>query len=65
MVVVVAVLPEYEGRGVGERLLSRRCGRPWLAANPDPAGRSHGFYRSKGWRPTGEPVHDDEVLVLD
>jgi hypothetical protein len=37
----------------------------WLAANPDPAGRAHGFYRSLGWRPTGEMQHDDEILVLD
>ncbi len=72
-VVVVAVLPEYEGRGVGKRLLalavewlrSRGHGQLWLAANPDPAGRSHGFYRRLGWRPTGRMVRDDEVLVLD
>ena len=72
-VVVVAVLPGYEGRGVGKRLLalavgwlrSRGCGRVWLAANPDPAGRAHGFYRRLGWRPTGEMQHGDEILVLD
>jgi hypothetical protein len=38
----------------------------WLAANPDPAGRAHGFYRALGWRPTGEMQHGgDEILVLE
>ena len=73
-VLVLAVLPEYEGRGVGKRLLahavewlrSRGCGRVWLAASPDPAVRAHGFYRSQGWRPTGERQQNgDEILVLD
>jgi ribosomal protein S18 acetylase RimI-like enzyme len=73
-VIVLAVLPEYEGRGVGKRLLAhavdwlraRGAGRVWLAASPDPAIRAHGFYRSQGWRPTGERVgNGDEILVLD
>jgi ribosomal protein S18 acetylase RimI-like enzyme len=73
-VIVLAVLPEYEGRGVGRRLLaravdwlrSRGVGRVWLAASPDPAIRAHGFYRSQGWRPTGErDGNGDEILVLD
>ena len=74
-VVVLAVLPDYEQRGIGKRLLdeavtwlrSRGCGRIWLAANPDPGVRSHGFYRSQGWRPTGEVQEraGDEILVLE
>jgi GNAT superfamily N-acetyltransferase len=73
-VVVLAVLPEHEGRGIGTRLLtcavdwlrSRGCGRLWLATNPDPGGRAHGFYRSLGWRPTGERQENgDEILVLE
>ncbi|HEX9940209.1 MAG TPA: GNAT family N-acetyltransferase [Longimicrobium sp.] len=73
-VLVLAVLPEYEGRGVGKRLLahavawlrSRGFGRVWLAASPDPAVRAHGFYRAQGWRPTGERQQNgDEILVLD
>lgn len=72
--VVLAVLPEYEGRGVGKRLLGEVVGelralghrRLWLAAAPDPAIRAHGFYRSQGWRPTGEVDGiGDEILVLD
>jgi GNAT superfamily N-acetyltransferase len=57
-VLVLAVLPEYEGRGIGKRLLSyviewlRSVGfsKIWLAATPDPRIRAHGFYRSLGWR---------------
>jgi ribosomal protein S18 acetylase RimI-like enzyme len=74
-VLVLAVLPEYERRGVGKRLLdeavgwlrSRGCARIWLATNPDPSVRSHGFYRSQGWRPTGEiqARAGDEILVLN
>lgn len=73
-VLVLAVLPGYEGRGIGGRLLdravawlrSRGCGRLWLATDPDPSGRAHGFYRARGWRPTGErQARGDEVLVLD
>ena len=73
--VVLAVLPNYEGRGVGSSLLdravewlrSRGWQRLWLAANPDPKGRAYGFYRSRGWRPTGERQAraGDEILVLE
>ncbi|HEU4558488.1 MAG TPA: GNAT family N-acetyltransferase [Longimicrobium sp.] len=73
-VLVLAVLPEYEGTGVGRRLLAEVVrelraqghGRLWLAASADPAHRSHGFYRAQGWKPTGEvDAHGDEILVLD
>jgi GNAT superfamily N-acetyltransferase len=73
-VVVLAVLPEHEGRAIGTRLLtcavdwlrSRGCSRLGLATNPDPEGRAYGFYRSHGWRPTGERQENgDEILVLE
>ncbi|WP_255989057.1 GNAT family N-acetyltransferase [Chitinolyticbacter albus] len=68
---VLAVLPEYEGRGIGRALLQRvrdwladcGCPRVWLAANPDPAGRAHGFYRRCGWQPLGEYSNGDEILI--
>jgi len=72
-VLVLAVLPEYEGIGIGKRLLSETvawlrfvgCERPWLAASPDPAIRAHGFYRSLGWRRTGRVLENgDEILHL-
>src|SRR5687768_794264 len=70
---VLAVLPDYEGRGIGKALLSRVVDwlrmfdppRIWLGAPRDPAARAYGFYRSLGWRPTGETdANGDEVLVL-
>ena len=73
-VLVLAVLPGYEGKGVGRRLLAEVVrelraqghGRVWLAASADPAHRSHGFYRAQGWKPTGEvDAAGDEILVLE
>ena len=73
-VLVLAVLPGYEGRGIGGRLLAevvdelRAQGhrRLWLAASPDPATRAYGFYRSQGWTSTGErDAVGDEILVLE
>lgn len=70
-ILVVAVSPEFEGKGVGKRLLqsviaslrSGGCSRLWLAASPDPCVRSHGFYRYLGWQPTGQTVaNGDEIL---
>ena len=72
-VVVLALLPAWEGQGLGARLLSlvvdglRSEGfeRLFLGCSADPASRSHGFYRHLGWRPTGErDGHGDEVLEL-
>jgi len=72
-VMVLAVLPEYEARGIGRRLLMlvvewlRSCNnhRIWLAASPDPKVRAYGFYRSLGWHTTGERLENgDEILVL-
>jgi len=71
-VLVLAVLAQHEGRGIGRELLgtvrdwlfSRGHSGLWLLTNPDPAVRSHGFYRRLGWRPTGERRGRDEVLRL-
>lgn len=72
-VLVLAVRPDSEGLGIGRTLLSHAVewlrtfapARIWLGASDDPRTRSHGFYRSLGWRPTGErDGHGDEVLVL-
>ena len=70
-IVVLALLPEHEGQGVGKTLLrltmdelrSRGHERLFLGCSSNPASRSHGFYRHLGWRSTGEvDVHGDEVL---
>jgi ribosomal protein S18 acetylase RimI-like enzyme len=72
-VLVLAVLPDFEGRGTGRQLLGRvvqrlqrtAVARVWLAAAADPTVRAHGFYRALGWRPTGERIDNgDEILEL-
>ena len=62
-VVVLALLPEAEARGLGRRLLGRVVDE--LRASGHPATRSHGFYRHLGWRSTGTfDAACDEVLEL-
>jgi GNAT superfamily N-acetyltransferase len=72
-VLVLAVLPEYECKGIGRNLLAhvvewlRSAGLNtlWLAASPDAGTRAHGFYRLLGWRSNGEiDDNGDEILVL-
>lgn len=70
-IVVLALLPEFEGQGVGQTLLQRTMAtlrehghtRLFLGCSDDPQHRSHGFYRHLGWRPTGQrDGHGDEEL---
>jgi ribosomal protein S18 acetylase RimI-like enzyme len=69
---VVAVLPGYEGRGIGKALLlevqqwliAQGHEEIWLLANPDPGVRASGFYRRLGWRRSGVMKGRDEVLRL-
>jgi ribosomal protein S18 acetylase RimI-like enzyme len=72
-ILVLAVLPDFEGRGIGKQLLSSvvaRLQQPgarrvWLAAAADPTVRAHGFYRALGWQPNGERTSNgDEILEL-
>ena len=54
---VIAVLPEYEGQGIGNRLMSLAedwlwasgYTRAWLTTDIDPSLRAYGFYRQRGW----------------
>jgi len=49
---VIALLPEYEGRGIGGQLMQHAevwlaqsgCTRAWLTTDLD-----YGFYRHRGW----------------
>ena len=70
-VVVLAVLPAFEGQGVGKRLLllvvellhAHGQTKLFLGCSSDPAVRSYGFYRYLGWRSAGTiDAHGDEVL---
>jgi ribosomal protein S18 acetylase RimI-like enzyme len=72
-ILVVAVLAQFEGCGVGGRLLAEvsavlgasGCAHLWLAAAANPQGRAHGFYRHLGWQPTGAHAPGgDEILAL-
>jgi GNAT superfamily N-acetyltransferase len=72
-IVVLAVLPQYEGRGIGRALLSKVVEDLWslghrrlfLGCSSDASHRSHGFYRHLGWSPTGSlDSNEDEVLEL-
>ncbi|MGR4068661.1 GNAT family N-acetyltransferase [Billgrantia sp. C5P2] len=72
-VLVLAVLSEYEGLGIGKELICRvvealqAAGHRelWLGASPDASSRAHGFYRAQGWRADGTyDGNGDELLVL-
>jgi GNAT superfamily N-acetyltransferase len=72
-VLVLAVLANCEGLGLGRALLAAAVShlqsvgspRPWLMAGADPALRSHGFYRAQGWQASGRhDDHGDEELCL-
>lgn len=70
-IVVLALLPAYEGQGIGRQLMHavmlqlRHAGhqRLFLGCSPDPAVRSHGFYRHLGWKPSGKTdrLGDEEL----
>ncbi len=72
-VLVLALLPAYEERGIGRHLLGLVVdhlsdlghARLFLGCSPDPATRSHGFYRHLGWTSTGTfDRAGDEILEL-
>jgi ribosomal protein S18 acetylase RimI-like enzyme len=56
-VLVLAVLPEAEGKGIGRQLMQRVQDwlfsqghrELWLMENPDPSIRAYRFYRRLGW----------------
>ncbi len=72
-IIVLALLPEYEGVGIGKQLLQmvvedfQKQGfkNLFLGCSPDPNARSYGFYRHLGWQPTGrQDEAGDEILEL-
>ena len=75
-VIGISVLPTHRGRGIGTKLLrlvldclrAAGCARIWLDAPADPTLPAYGFYRSRGWRPTGQRTGNEsypgEILEL-
>jgi GNAT superfamily N-acetyltransferase len=70
-IVVLALLPPWEGQGIGKCLLNKVVRdfsalgfkRLFLGCSPDPSIRSYGFYRHLGWKSTGRrDANNDEVL---
>lgn len=70
-VLVLVVMPDFEGQGLGRALLERTVqdlqaaghSRVHLGCSADPAVRSHGFYRRLGWQSTGRfDPRGDELL---
>jgi len=70
-IVVLALLPAYEGHGTGKALIAKVSNRLrsightrlFLGCSRDPASRSYGFYRHLGWTSTEDfDSHGDEVL---
>jgi GNAT superfamily N-acetyltransferase len=70
-IVVLALLPDWEGKGIGKFLLGMMVRqlatagfqRLFLGCSADPKVRSYGFYRHLGWRSTGAcDRNGDEVL---
>ncbi len=55
---VMAMLPKYEGQGVGGQLLSKvenwlaseGCKKIWLTTDTNPELRAYGFYLHHGWQ---------------
>ena len=67
---VIALLPNYEGLGIGKQLLTlvenwlftKGHNELWLTTSPDPKIRSHGFYKKLGWVSTGVMQGNDEIF---
>lgn len=60
---VLAVLPDFEGRGIGRELLSRTeallgaagHATAWLWTSPDRSLRAYKIYKAAGWQEAAEP----------
>jgi ribosomal protein S18 acetylase RimI-like enzyme len=70
-VLTLSVDKDYEGWGIGRKLLSLVVGRLrtegvqriWLIAPAAPAQRAFGLYLALGWRPTGEQREGDSGVL--
>ena len=70
-VLVLSVLPECEGRGIGRAVLQEvedwlfAAGndKVWLYTSAEPNFRAYQLYLHLGWQTTGELEEDEELLV--
>ena len=66
---VVAVLPEYEGQGIGKRLTisaqdwlwASGCTEIWLWTSPDQSTRAYSLYKKLGWVDCG--IRDGQRIM--
>ena len=73
-ILVLAILPEFENRGVGKALLGQTMRalqtighkRLFLGSDPRPHIRAYGFYRHLGWKPSGayDKLGDEELVYI-
>lgn len=69
---VIALLPEYVGRGLGSRLLREVEGwlaaqgwrRIWLTTDPDTSLKAYAFYRQHGWK-DDRVENGDRYMIKD
>ncbi|MEI7957291.1 MAG: GNAT family N-acetyltransferase [Verrucomicrobiota bacterium] len=67
---VIAVLPEFEGRGIGQKLLtltqdwlwSQGCETLWLTTSPRPTRVFH-LYSKLGWRDSGRRESNGDIRM--
>lgn len=66
---IIAVRPDYEGRGIGRRLIeltvhwlqARGCPGIWLWTSPDVSLRAYAFYLKSGWEDCG--IQDNQRMM--
>ena len=72
-ILVLAVLPSYENRGIGRTLLQHAeqwlidqgHRKLWLKTAAEPAFRAYGFYQHLGWQASGQITDREELFTRE